>query len=91
MFPFTPKANKTEDASAQDRMVWRLLDAPCNERQLLLLTALRDGELGMREAADVLLTVERIESLSLPVHPDWLPETGETEPYWQQTGRRFIF
>jgi hypothetical protein len=68
MFSFTAKSGKDEGERAQDRIVWRLLDAPSGERQFLLMTALQEGELRLSEASDVLLTVDRIESLSRPIH-----------------------
>jgi hypothetical protein len=54
------------------------------------MTALQTGELRLSEACDVLTTVNRIESLSQPVY-ERQPANTEPEPYWQQTGRRYIF
>ena len=53
------------------------------------MTALQSGELRLSQACEVLSTANRIESLSQPIRP---PATvGELEPYWQQSGRRYIF
>ena len=87
MFPFT-KTSKVEEL--HDRIVWRLLDASSNERPLVLMTALQTGELRLSEACEVLTTVNRIESLSQPVY-ERRPAITEPAPYWQQTGRRYIF
>lgn len=69
MFPFAMKSGKVGDTSAQDEVVWRLLDAPSDERPVLLMTALQSGELRLSEAPEVLATVNRIESLSRPIRP----------------------
>jgi hypothetical protein len=87
MFPFT-KTSKVEEL--HDRIVWRLLDASSKERPLVLMTALQTGELRLSEACEVLTTVNRIESLSQRVY-ELQPAIAEPEPYWQQTGRRYIF
>jgi hypothetical protein len=87
MFLFNARASKAD--ALHDRIVWRLLDAPSGERPFVLMTALQSGELRLSEACEVLSTANRIESLSQPIRP---PATvGEFEPYWQQSGRRYIF
>jgi hypothetical protein len=92
MFPFIARAGEVEGPTAQDKIVWRLLDAPTSERQFVLMTALRDGELRLSEASDALLTVDRIESLGRPIRRRQLAVAGGTDPYWQQAGRRrFVF
>jgi hypothetical protein len=91
MFPFIAKASEVEGPTAQDKIVWRLLDAPTSERQFVVMTALRDGELRLSEASDALLTVDRIESLGRPIRRRQLAVVSETEPYWQQAGRRVVF
>jgi hypothetical protein len=94
MFPFTGKTSNDEIPGTNDKIVWRLLDTPVHDRQVALMAALQSGELRLSEASDVLLTVDRIESLSRPMRPmrpRYLPYVASDEPYWQQEGRRFIF
>jgi hypothetical protein len=50
----------------RDRLVWRLLDTRPDQRYLVLMRAFQTGELRLSEAPDVLLLVERIESLGCP-------------------------
>jgi hypothetical protein len=91
MFPFIAKASEVEGPTTQDKIVWRLLDAPTSERQFVLIAALREGELRLSEASDALQTVDRIESLSRPIRRRQQAVASETGPYWQQAGRRVVF
>ena len=92
MFPFHARSGTTE-AGALDKVVWRLLDTPFYDRQVALMEALRAGEIRLSEASDVLLTVDRIESLSRSVRPV-VPvrahpaAASPSEPNWPQDGRR---
>ena len=91
MFPFTARTSKVGDSAAQDRIVWRLLDAPAGERALVLMAALQTGELRLSEASVVLSTVDRIESLSRSQRPCRWADVDPNAPYWQQDGHRYIF
>jgi hypothetical protein len=94
MFPFSVRTGKAEEPAALDKIVWRLLDTPVHDRQVALMRALQAGEVRLSQASDILLTVDRIESLSRPIRPiaSRQPECiSPDEPYWQQDGRRFIF
>jgi len=86
MFAFSHKTKETHDT-----LTWRLLDAPSRERQFVLLTALHKGELSVSEAADVLLLVSRIESLSQPIHRRQMAAARDADPSWQRTGNRYTF
>jgi hypothetical protein len=94
MFPFSVRNGKAEEPGALDRIVWRLLDTPLHDRQVALMAALQAGEVRLSQTPEVLLTVDRIESLGRPIRPvppRRLEYVSPDEPYWQQDGRRFIF
>jgi hypothetical protein len=94
MFPFSVRTGKIDEPGALDMIVWRLLDTPVHDRQVALMAALQAGEVRLSQTSEVLLTVERIESLSLPIRPVELRRLeyiSPEEPYWRHEGRRFIF
>jgi hypothetical protein len=92
MFSLIGKTGHQEPGEL-DRIIWRLLDSPVYDRQVVLMTALQTGELRLSEAPDVLLAVDRIESMGRPigaVSPQSAPSASDGGPQWQQECRRVL-
>jgi hypothetical protein len=71
-----------------------LLDTPVHDGHVAMMAVLQAGEVRLCETFELLLAVERIESLSRlirPVGPRRFEYISPEEPHWRQDGRRFIF
>jgi hypothetical protein len=74
---------------SHDDLVWRLLDSPLDERQFVLIAALQTGEVSLKDTPDVLLFVERIESLARPPRQHRPVATGDLDPIWKMPIHRY--
>jgi hypothetical protein len=79
-----------KNPESHDDLVWRLLDAPVEERRLVLIEALQTDELSFEDTLDVLIFVQRIESLGRPVHWRRPAGTPELDPIWKLPIQRYV-
>lgn len=80
---------KTEDpnqpADSHDDLVWRLLDAPIDQRRFVLIDALARDEISFEDTADVIQLVCRIDALSQSQRPqpELRPDESGLDPVWK--------
>jgi hypothetical protein len=67
---------------SHDDLVWRLLDSPAAKRHLVLIAALQTGEISLKDTPDVLLFVDRIESLAVPMPRRRSARLGDLDRTW---------